>query len=292
MWNWTKEKLGYRKNIKKLKGKYIDGEFYNNPSYIESRFPILFDQQKLNPVIDNDKRYFGSKNIPRMLLRAYQRYNYYCSENSIYIDAYNFNKKENGFNRVYNEYHRQLCNEDNKNIDKYHGYVSFIKFNNELDIYEFDESIENNESELLRIQQEYVPKFFTMAEWGNILTYFMKIKYATKMALASRMNLEQSKLIIKSKEDEKFDEIKKYIEDNEYKDNNIHGDEDEDDEDDEIESRLKLDFGPVFNYDEVLPSNGGDIEMFNRKNKRKTNKRKTNKSKTNKRKTKRRRPNK
>lgn len=102
MKKWVKKKLHFRDDIEQLKGKYIDKRL--TP---EEQHRLFFNEREFFPIVDSDKRWVGSKNVIRMLVRAFQRYNFYCSENKI-------SQKENDPTK--------LCEEDRHIIEKYfHG---------------------------------------------------------------------------------------------------------------------------------------------------------------------------
>ena len=79
------KKLGYRKDIEDLKRNPLlpDSTAFFNPNDIindEQRKELFFDRDKFYPIINTDKRYIGAKNTMRMLIKNFQRYNYYCSD--------------------------------------------------------------------------------------------------------------------------------------------------------------------------------------------------------------------
>jgi hypothetical protein len=157
MWNWTKKKLGYRKDIEDLKGKYNDKINLNydkkGEQYIQERINLFFNPNIFYPIIDRDKRYIGRKNINRMLVRIYQRYNYYCSRNK-------FSNKDR---------QDRLCDEDIRLINEYHKKYNYIQYDDELDIYKNND---NYKTTFLNSNR----KNFNPQEFNNIFFYFGNVE--------------------------------------------------------------------------------------------------------------------
>jgi len=189
MFNWTKKKFGFNKGVEILKAIKIDPNAITTDQQREQYF--ISDDNGFNPIINSDKRYIGLKNSVRMLLKLFQRYNYYCSRtkprnrevdilcnNDLkMIEKYFKNNK----NKSYNIFSSSIC------IDKKSKCLDdLISYSTLFDIYylnpKLDPSSKLYDRELgYRFLKKYVGDSnsktrFTPNEWDNIIYYFSKIR--------------------------------------------------------------------------------------------------------------------
>jgi len=206
MLKWTKKKLGYRKDIEDLKRNPLlpDSTTFNPNNITDTeRDELFFDRYKFYPIVNTDKRYIGAKNTIRMLIKNFQRYNYYCSTHKTSIKDKTPSSKK-------------LCNEDTHVIGNMSRVSLFSKpvcvypndtrpsrierFNNPLraicindmisydtylDIYYIKENDDMTNNAINQLMYKFVGNNnsttrFTPTEWDNILYYFRNIKDKTE----------------------------------------------------------------------------------------------------------------
>lgn len=271
MWKWTKKKLGYRKDIEDLKAKYVHRTFNTD----QERADLFFNPVEFNPIIDRDQRLVGFKNKDRMLVRAFQRYNYYCSQYRIHQGVYN-----------------KLCDEDKYIIKKYYdnSNVKFIIMHDEeLDIYQLNTlNITSKQKEDTSRNYFIGNKIFTDHEWKNIMFYFKGIIFITQKekeekTMSLNINDNDTKLKKLNEELELLEKEKKELEESlneEFKGDDIHN---QNKKIDDINEKINT---IIYEIAEIEENNYVDDERLTeyggRKKRRKTIKRKTIKRKNNK----------
>ena len=256
MWMWN--------NYDPLKGTFKYIENLTN----EQRAILFFNKNKFNPIIASSK-----SNDIRILILAFQRYNFYCSKYKIY-------KRKN----------KQLCSEDFATINKYFNNNNnnfFIKYDEDLDIYKLNIEDQNREDELCKYYVD-TEKIFSKYEWENIMFYFKGIEYIAKNKrkfLTSILTRDEMELI-SLHNNLKVLKIKKEELENSLTEDNL---DEINSEIDEINSEIDEIISKISDIEDRNPDYNDKLDNYGgRKHPIKTKRRKTKRRKTKRRKTKRR----